>query len=90
MDDVWGRIERLMYEHKFFYRKIADELGINESTVSTWRKNQTIPRGDDLVKIAKLLETSAEYLVTGEEPDSNRFYRDALKEIHDIAKRTLL
>jgi transcriptional regulator with XRE-family HTH domain len=90
MDDVWNRIDRLMLEYKFFYRKIAEALEINESTVSTWRKNRTIPRADDLVKIAKLLETSAEYLVTGQEPDTNLFYRDALKSIQDIVNRTLL
>jgi len=90
MDDVWSRIDHLMLEYKFFYRKIADALEINESTVSTWRKNRTIPRADDLVKIAKLLETSVEYLITGEEPDSNLFYRDALKSIQDIVNRTLL
>jgi transcriptional regulator with XRE-family HTH domain len=90
MNDVWSRIDQLMYEYKFFYREIADTLEINESTVSMWRKNRTIPRGDDLVKIAKLLETSAEYLVTGEHPDSTVFYRDALKEIQNITNRTLL
>jgi transcriptional regulator with XRE-family HTH domain len=90
MDDVWNRIDLLMIEYKFFYRKIADALEINESTVSTWRKNRTIPRADDLVKIAKLLETSVEYLVTGEEPDSNRFYRDSLKSIQKIVNRALL
>jgi transcriptional regulator with XRE-family HTH domain len=90
MDDVWNRIDRLMLEYKFFYRKIAEALEINESTVSTWRKNRTVPRADDLVKIAKLLETTVEYLITGEEPDSSRFYRDALKSIRDIADKALL
>ena len=66
MEDVWSRIDRLMYEYKFLYKNIANTLEINESTVSTWRKNRTIPRADDLVKIAKLLGTSVEYLVTGE------------------------
>jgi len=89
MDDVWSRIDQLMRRRKFFYRKIADALGINESTVSTWRKNRTIPRADDLVKIAKLLETSSEYLVTGEQPDSNSSYLDALKSIRDIANKAL-
>ncbi|MCL2174405.1 MAG: helix-turn-helix domain containing protein [Treponema sp.] len=90
MEDVWNRIDKLMYEYKFFYRKIADVLEISESTISSWRKNRTIPRGDDLVKIAKLLETSSEYLVTGEHPNPTVFYRNALKEIQDIVNRTLL
>jgi len=90
MDDIWSRIEQLMYQYKFFYKEIADTLNTNESTVSTWRKNRTVPRADDMVKIAKLLETSVEYLVTGEEPDSSRLYRDALKEIQEITKKALL
>lgn len=90
MDDVWGRIEIEMYGHKFLWREIANTLKINESTVSMWRKNNTVPRADDMVKIANLLNTSVEYLVTGKDPDSSRFYRDALKSIRDIADRTLL
>jgi transcriptional regulator with XRE-family HTH domain len=39
---------------------------IKQSTLSTWRSKKKFPRADMAVKIAKALNTSVEYLVTGE------------------------
>jgi transcriptional regulator with XRE-family HTH domain len=66
MIEMWKRIEIIMFENKHTYRKLADEIGVGESTVSMWKTNGTIPRADDAVKIAKFLETTVEYLITGE------------------------
>jgi transcriptional regulator with XRE-family HTH domain len=66
MIEMWTRIEQIMFENKYTFRKLADEIGVGESTVSMWRTNGTIPRADDAVKIAKFLETTVEYLITGE------------------------
>jgi transcriptional regulator with XRE-family HTH domain len=40
---------------------------IKQSTLSTWRSKKKFPRADMAVKIAKSLDTTVEYLVTGEE-----------------------
>ena len=42
---------------------------IKQSTLSTWRSKHKFPRADMAVKIAKSLDTTVEYLVTGEEED---------------------
>lgn len=47
---------------------IANELGITPSTFSDWKKGKSQPNVDKLVKIARYLGTSVEYLVTGEDP----------------------
>jgi transcriptional regulator with XRE-family HTH domain len=39
---------------------------VKQSTLSTWRSKKKFPRADMAVKIAKALNTSVEYLVTGE------------------------
>lgn len=40
----------------------------SETTVSGWRSTGVLPRADDAVEIAKALNTSVEYLVSGAEP----------------------
>jgi transcriptional regulator with XRE-family HTH domain len=39
---------------------------VKQSTLSTWRSKKKFPRADMAVKIAKSLDTTVEYLVTGE------------------------
>ena len=66
MEGLWSRIDRLALEHKFTFRYMADQIDVPESTVSMWRKNQTIPKADETVRIARLFGTTVEYLITGE------------------------
>jgi transcriptional regulator with XRE-family HTH domain len=42
-------------------------LSIHESTVSSWRKSR--PRADDIYRIAKYLEVSVAWLISGDNED---------------------
>jgi transcriptional regulator with XRE-family HTH domain len=46
---------------------IAKITGITQSTFSDWKKGKSAPNAKKLVAIAKVLETTVEYLVLGEE-----------------------
>jgi len=46
---------------------IASKIGVPLSTFRKWMTRKTYPNLKEGVEIAKLLETSAEYLVTGTE-----------------------
>ena len=48
---------------------IASSLNITPSTFSDWKKGKSQPNVDKLVKIARYLGTTVEYLVTGETSD---------------------
>ena len=48
---------------------IADKIGVPFGTFRKWMTRKTYPNLKEGVEIAKLLETSAEYLVTGIEPE---------------------
>ena len=48
---------------------VAAELGINKSNVSNWKNNGYTPRGEALQKIADYFGVTADYLLTGEEPE---------------------
>lgn len=43
---------------------LADALNIRKATMFAW-KDGSYPRGDDLIRIANYLGTTAEYLITG-------------------------
>lgn len=47
---------------------VAKETSITPSTFSDWKKGKSSPNAEKLVKIARYLKTSVEYLVTGEDP----------------------
>jgi len=55
---------------------IADKIGVPFGTFRKWMTRKTYPNLKEGVEIAKLLETSAEYLITGIEPEGlNNFER---------------
>lgn len=47
---------------------ITKETGIKSTVFSEWKKGKSTPNADKLVKIARFLDTTVEYLVTGEDP----------------------
>lgn len=73
-----------MYE---YYEKIRDKKGLKNSDVakatgipkqlfSDWKKRDSIPQAETLLKIANFLGTSVEYLITGKEPDYQGYFFD--------------
>ncbi len=59
------RISVLLARKRMSRNELARRTGINSHTLQGYWKNDRIPRGDDLVRIAQALDTSAEYLITG-------------------------
>ncbi len=50
--------------------KDLDALGYSPQVITNWKARNTIPRSDDLYKIAKYIGVSMEYLLTGEDKKS--------------------
>ncbi len=65
------RFERLLEEKNLQKKDIALKVGISPNGISTWKITGTIPRADVAIKIAKELNVSVEYLITGELPGLN-------------------
>jgi len=65
MSIFWDRASLLMDKRKIKPVDLARLTGKNRSSVSDWLNKGVLPRVDDAVKIADLLGTSVEYLVTG-------------------------
>ncbi len=79
----WSSVRQLLSERKILQRDFAEQIGYNVSTLKNQMTRNISPDVDTAVKIAKALDTSVEFLVTGVEV--NR-YKDEL----DSLKATLL
>lgn len=50
--------------------KDLEVLGYSPQVITNWKARNTIPRADDLYRIAKYIGVSMEYLLTGEDTKS--------------------
>ena len=66
-----GRIAALLEEKKMTQKDLALAAQITESAVSHYLNGDRIPRGINLIKIAKALETTTDYLLE-QESDFNQ------------------
>ncbi len=53
-------------------KEFAEETGIQQSTISEWKKNKTNPSSDKILTICKVLDVSPEWLLSGVDPAASR------------------
>lgn len=70
--DFYENVKKLTKKHGLQLIPLLESLGINYSTYKGYKQYGNLPRADEAVKIAKALNTSVEYLVTGEEPEIDK------------------
>ena len=58
-----NRIKIALVEHKRTNKWLAEQLGINPTTVSTWCTNTTQPNIETFLQIAKILGVTVEDLL---------------------------
>ena len=91
MDAVsfWERANSLIKSGKTTQRALSKECGFTERRIETLVSTGRLPDAIEAYRIAQALGVTVEYLVSGEHPDSNPSYLDALKSIRDIANKAL-
>jgi len=67
--DFWIRLKNEIKAKNTTQEWISGKIGVPLSTFRKWMTRKTYPNIKEGVEIANLLETSAEYLVTGIEPE---------------------
>ncbi|MDR0472876.1 MAG: helix-turn-helix domain-containing protein [Treponema sp.] len=67
--DFWMRLKDAIKTKNTTQEWIAGKIGVPLSTFRKWMTRRTYPSIKEGVEIAKLLETSAEFLVTGTGPE---------------------
>ena len=68
--DFWMRLKSEIKAQNTTQEWIAGKIGVPLSTFRKWMTRKTYPNLKEGVEMAKLLETSAEYLVTGIEVEN--------------------
>lgn len=76
----WDNVKPMIKAHGLTQAKLAESCQIPFGTLQGWIAKSVIPDAVSAVKIAKLLNTSVEYLVTGEESNQYKVQLDQLKE----------
>jgi transcriptional regulator with XRE-family HTH domain len=67
--DFWSRLKSEIKAKNTTQEWIARQIGVPFGTFRKWMTRKTYPNLKEGIEIAKLLGTSAEYLVTGTEPE---------------------
>ena len=60
------RLDNFLKEKKKTKKELFDFVGISSQSFYDWKKRDTIPAADIAVKIAQYLNTTVEYLITGQ------------------------
>lgn len=63
--DFWDRLKTEIKDHDLTQERAARRLKIPIGTFKNWLLRRTYPDAREAVQIAKLLNTTVEYLVTG-------------------------
>lgn len=67
-DRIFERLQQLSISQKEF----AGKAGIQQSTISEWKKNKTNPSSDKILAICKALDVTPEWLLSGVDPAASR------------------
>jgi len=71
--DFFDRVKELVKKNTHLtLESFIQSLGLNYGTYHTQRKAGNILRADEALKIAQALNTSVEFLVTGNEPENSK------------------
>ena len=83
--NFWERVQELIDLKNYERKKISLEAGFNYSNIGKGIKTNSYPAADTAVRIAKLLNVSVEYLVTGEESamNDNKEEKVILQKLHE-------
>lgn len=65
------RVEEILQKKEISKTELSEVLNIRRPTLSEWKKNGAFPSADIALKIAKYLNVSVEWLITGEEKSDN-------------------
>lgn len=88
-EHFWERVKELIKRNSTTQERLASQCDVSLGMVKSWIFNKRLPDAAQAVRIAKALQTSVEYLVTGEETNPLALENAMLKEKIQKAKEAL-
>lgn len=83
-DEFWKRVNALIKSRKTKQEDVANSCGINYQTFRGWVVHKTYPNAKQSVLIAKALDTTVEYLVTGHYGDFTVGIRNMKQKLAEL------
>ncbi|AIR85908.1 LexA family transcriptional regulator [Pantoea rwandensis] len=65
-ESVGERIRSRRKNLKLTQQGVASGIGVSHVAVSQWEKDETLPRGENLLRLAELLQCTAAWIIDGE------------------------
>lgn len=90
MESFIVRLERLLKTSHMTQAFLADSIGLRRTTISDWKKNGSFPTADVAVRIAGMLGTTVEYLITGSGEEKSVYkskYDSLLSDVQDAVRK---
>lgn len=91
MNDIelfWQRTNKLIRDCNYTQSSLSVTCNFNEKRIQNLSAGKRLPDAFEVVAIAKALNTTVEYLVTGKHPEQeksvNNLKNDILKAVSDI------
>ncbi|MDS7935643.1 helix-turn-helix domain-containing protein [Acinetobacter sp. V91_7] len=69
METLGTRLKQLRKVKKLTQQQLADVVGVSKTSVIYWEKDENIPKHESLLALAKALDTTPEWLLTGKDPE---------------------
>ncbi len=63
METMGEKIKLLRKGLKLSQTELAERLNVSQDTVSLWENNKSKPDADTIIKLCKIFDTSADYLL---------------------------
>ena len=79
-------IKAIRKEKNLTQREVAEKLNISEKTVSKWETGNGLPEVGLMLPLCKLLEISANELLSGERLDEKQYFEKAEQNIMSLMK----
>ena len=87
------RLEELRKDKHMTQKQLAELLGVNEKTISSYERNEIAPKISKLIKISEIFDITPDYLlgfVNDEIPYSRRFYIPFSRDYPEEMEKELL
>lgn len=65
-ESAGGRIRNRRKALKLTQQAVASGIGVSHVAVSQWEKDETVPRGENLLRLAEWLQCTAAWIIDGE------------------------
>ncbi|MDR2942747.1 MAG: helix-turn-helix domain-containing protein [Treponema sp.] len=92
--DFWMRLKKEIKTKNTTQEWVSGKIGVPFGTFRKWMTRKTYPNLKEGVEVAKLLDTSAEYLITGIEPqglsEDERKLMNSYRKLNSADKENVL